>query len=565
MVFNLSKSQKTNGPTSNDRVPYPTQSNLTQREKAQQLTQSNTSETEEVNNAFNVDEIRNNDPIVTGQFVGDNEDTQEVLNRILAGSSTFRKARRVTTLVVRAIKNILQKKKIKGPISVSELHDAEKRLIKMSQAGMDVTGKRMQNIIPFVDKDGIWKAKGRLENTRQLPQALRNPIILLNSHPLVKLLLRHQKLAYCGYKRFMVEIRRWYWVIGLRDIARNHVKACIPCKLMRKRACEQYMGQLPVYMTGINHPAFANTALDLFVPFEIKLGRKTIIEAWCCIFTCMTSRVIHLELCTDRSIDTFLMAFRRFSCIRAHPKLVWSDRGTNFVGSQKYVQEMVESWDIPKIKCSFLEFGTSFEWCWNVPKASYMNGVVESLIKSVRRALESSCKMIAYTEEQWRTCLAEVTFLVNSRPLYPASGNIWEEPPITRNDLIIGPNFGVPQPEEEEQVNPRHLSKSVQKRVCQFWQCWMRYFAPNLLIGLKWHEKKDNVGVGDLVLEIDGNRKRGEWQMALVEEVFPGGDNLVRKVKIRTSKGVYERPIAKLCLIATRQQLEQNEILVQHS
>ena len=46
--------------------------------------------------------------------------------------------------------------------------------------------------------------------------------------------------------------------------------------------------------------------------------------------------------------------------------------------------------------------------------------------------------------------------------------------------------------------------------------------------------------------------------MALVEEVFPGGDDLVRKVKIRTSKGVYERPIAKLCLIAMRGELEQN-------
>jgi hypothetical protein len=48
----------------------------------------------------------------------------------------------------------------------------------------------------------------------------------------------------------------------------------------------------------------------------------------------------------------------------------------------------------------------------------------------------------------------------------------------------------------------------------------MKYFAPNLLIGSKWHEKKENVGVGDLVLEFVGNRKRGEWQMALVEEVF---------------------------------------------
>ena len=154
-----------------------------------------------------------------------------------------------------------------------------------------------------------------------------------------------------------MEIRQKYWVIGLRDIARNHVKACIPCKLMRKRACEQRMGQLPSYRTDANNPAFANTALDLFGPFEVKVGRKTIKEAWCCIFTCMTSRAVHLELCTDKSTDTFLMAFRRFVCLTGHPKLVWSDRGTNFVGAQRYLQEMVQEWDILKIKSSFAEFG----------------------------------------------------------------------------------------------------------------------------------------------------------------------------------------------------------------
>jgi hypothetical protein len=95
----------------------------------------------------------------------------------------------------------------------------------------------------------------------------------------------------------MVEIRRWYWVTGLPDVARDHnYQACIPCKLMRKRACEQHMGQLPIYRTEVNHPAFANTALDLFGPLEMKVGRKTIKEALCCIFTCTTSRVIHLEL-----------------------------------------------------------------------------------------------------------------------------------------------------------------------------------------------------------------------------------------------------------------------------
>ena len=88
-----------------------------------------------------------------------------------------------------------------------------------------------------------------------------------------------------------------------------------------------------------------------------------------------------------------------------------------------------------------------------------MNGVVESLIKSVRRALESSRTMTAYTEEQWRTFLAEVTFLVNSRPLYPGSENIWDDRLITPNDLILGPNFGVPQPEEEKVVSRGILTK----------------------------------------------------------------------------------------------------------
>ena len=96
---------KRSSTTSNSVQPDPERKNKSKIKIDLQLTQSNTSETEGVNNAFNIDEIRNNEPIVTGQIVGNREDTQEVLNIILSGSSTFSKARRVTALVVRAIKN----------------------------------------------------------------------------------------------------------------------------------------------------------------------------------------------------------------------------------------------------------------------------------------------------------------------------------------------------------------------------------------------------------------------------------------------------------------------------
>ena len=109
----------------------------------------------------------------------------------------------------------------------------------------------------------------------------------------------------------------------------------------------QLMGQLPKLRVAAGFPAFTSTALDMFVPFQVKVGRKTLKEAHVTIFTCMTTRAIHLELVTDKSTDTFLMAFRRFVSLRGHPINCWSDCGRNFTGAQQYLREVLQGWDIP--------------------------------------------------------------------------------------------------------------------------------------------------------------------------------------------------------------------------
>lgn len=83
----------------------------------------------------------------------------------------------------------------------------------------------------------------------------------------------------------------------------------------------------------------------------------------------------------------------------------------------------------------------------------------------------------------------------------------------------------------------------------------MKYFAPTLLPRNKWFQTRENVKIGDLVLELNPNRKRTQWEMALITNVFPGKDGLVRKVRIKTQNGEYDRPIHKLCVIATREEL----------
>ena len=47
----------------------------------------------------------------------------------------------------------------------------------------------------------------------------------------------------------------------------------------------------------------------------------------------------------------------------------------------------------------------------------------------------------------------------------------------------------------------------------------------------------------------DGNAPRGQWPKALVQEVFPDSDGVVRQVIVRTASGTYRRDVRKLCLL----------------
>lgn len=273
----------------------------------------------------------------------------------------------------------------------------------------------------------------------------------------------------------------------------------------------------------------------MFRLLQIRLNR-TFQEAQVVIFMCAITRAVHLELVTNKSSEAFLMAFRWFVCLHSHPNVCWSDCGSNFIGAQEFLRQVMQNRDIPKIESTLSEeFTCNVEWQWNTPHASHQNGVLESLIKSVRKALTSVCKNQTFTEEQWRTFLAETTYMVNRWPLYPSSEDVWEEPPIALNDILIGQHS--PQCKQETRINPRHLLRSIQNKIGDFWACWMKYFAPTLLPQNKWFKRRENVKISNLVLELNPNHKRSQWEMTLTINTYAGKGGLVRKVRIRTQNG----------------------------
>ena len=86
--------------------------------------------------------------------------------------------------------------------------------------------------------------------------------------------------------------------------------------------------------------------------------------------------------------------------------------------------------------------------------------------------------------------------------------------------------------------------KRVHSLVNQFWKQFLLEYIPLLSKRSKWQKERPNLEVGEVVLQLDPNTPKGQWQMGFVEDT--GDDGKVRRCRIRTTTGTYERPITKL-------------------
>ena len=82
---------------------------------------------------------------------------------------------------------------------------------------------------------------------------------------------------------------------------------------------------LPEARLAINEPPFPNTGIDYFGPLTVKEGRCTrstdgISKIYGAIFTCLSTRAVHIELVGNLSTDNFILALRRFISRRGHPR-----------------------------------------------------------------------------------------------------------------------------------------------------------------------------------------------------------------------------------------------------
>ena len=82
-----------------------------------------------------------------------------------------------------------------------------------------------------------------------------------------------------------------------------------------------------------------------------------------------------------------------------------------------------------------------------------------------------------------------------------------------------------------------------------FWDIWKGKYLQSLMTRQKRKTRQRNFQAGDLVLLSEQHQPRREWTTGTVTETYPGKDELVRVVNIRTTSGKFKRAVHQLWLL----------------
>jgi hypothetical protein len=103
----------------------------------------------------------------------------------------------------------------------------------------------------------------------------------------------------------------------------------------------QLLGQLPVEHIILG-PVFDKIGVNYAGLVLVKYGyvrKPVIVKAYICVFVSLTVKAVHLEAVSDLTTDAFVA---HFIAHRGRPVLLWSDHGSNFVGADREIQDMIK-------------------------------------------------------------------------------------------------------------------------------------------------------------------------------------------------------------------------------
>lgn len=429
-------------------------------------------------------------------------------------------------------------------LSAEERTAAFQDLVLAAQDGAEFHNTTLNRLVVTKDDNtGLVLCGGRVQSWNEDGTAV--PLVPFQSWLGTLLAREAHEANHEGVAATLLRTRRKAWVVQGRRTVKKVVNECITCRKQRARLCQQVMSDLPQERTSRANP-FEYTTLDLFGPFEVRdaVKKRAKKKVWGIVYCCMASRAVHADLVDDQSSESFLQAYSRFTALRGHPRKLWSDRGSNFVGARPALRELhrhLACLQKASVENVAARNGTEWQWDFHPADSPHRNGAAEAAVKLIKRALNNLGGTTGcYTWGEFQTLLYSAANLTNERPI-DAKAQKQEDAVeyLTPNSLILGrTGQGGDMHGIDVETHPWRRLRAVQAGVDKFWSKWSELAGPNLFIRHKWHRTERSVKVGDVVWIADQNALRGQFRLGRVVTTYPDKKGVVRDADVTTCVGL---------------------------
>ncbi|CAH8505861.1 unnamed protein product [Schistosoma mattheei] len=446
-----------------------------------------------------------------------------------------------------------------GCLKVKELDVAKRKILLMVQkevygeilSGFKTNGKvvshnDLKGLSPIM-LDGLLCVGGRLSYS-DFSNAFKHPIILPSRHLVTEMIIRHyhKEQGHTGTSQVLATIRKRYWIIKGTSTVKRVIGKCVTCRRYTMVTGQQLMAPLPACRVQQGWYCFSAVGVDYFGPLFVKRGRS-LEKRYGCVFTCLQTRAVHIEMTHSLNTDSFIMALLRFIGRRGKPAEIYSDNGSNFVGAVSELKRFVQQLNQQRIDKELS--ARQIQWHFNPPSSSHRGGVWERMIRSIRRLLLLITREQTLTDETLSTYLIEVERILNDRPLTPVVQDANDQLALSPNSLLLLRECdGIV---EEGSIRDKYDKrwKQVNHLANVFWKRWLREYLPSLQKRQKWLVEHRNFQKGDVVIVASDISTRGKWPLGVVEDCKIDDDGRVRTVVVRTNGGLVRRDIRRLCLL----------------
>ncbi|XP_064462610.1 uncharacterized protein LOC135373316 [Ornithodoros turicata] len=467
----------------------------------------------------------------------------------VSGFSSYTKLLRVTAWLLRFV-NKCRKQQLASEtfLTTAEINRAEILWIKQAQIncyaneirhleheGQVQRGSSIADLQPYIDDDGCLRVKGRLHYAN-ISEETKHPILLPKGSDVTTLIVNaaHLRTLHGGLQSTLSDIREKYWIPSARQVVKRTIFKCLICRRCRLEPASAPTAPLPKERVDQSHP-FDVVGLDYAGPLLVKTtGQHE--KSYILLFTCATTRAVHLELVTNLSTESFLLALRRFVARRGLPSTFYSDNALTFKRAAKDIQVM---WNILRTS-ETQDFCSKHRITWRfiVERAPWWG--------------DGGSGWLSLTFEELMTVLVDIEASINSRPLTYIHADASEPVALTPAHFLIGKRLtALPEVETTPAVSTHHSItrrwKYRQRLMNNFWQRWQKEYLLELRSAhLTQDRRSKSLKEGDLAILREDNVPRHMWRTVRIVASHPGRDGHVRAYTVKMPTGTITRRPAQL-------------------